>query len=149
MSGLLQHRLTVASALFGIPQTDFPWHPCLSPQLPEGFMRTAPWPIFSRVMAKPERRPRIFSKIIITASIPRQWITLMVRLFEVKGDFDCDGAQDDKVNVIQVYYADPDGLAPPSGQTYGDQKSIYRRAEPEGTITLAGRRKLPDDNSLE
>jgi|GEM_PF-5353052 len=65
---------------------------------------------------------------------PKEWITLMVQLFEVKGDFDCDGSQDDKVNVLQVYYGDPDGLAPPSGQTYGDLKSIFRRAEPRGTI---------------
>ncbi|MCX5819957.1 MAG: prepilin-type N-terminal cleavage/methylation domain-containing protein [Deltaproteobacteria bacterium] len=65
---------------------------------------------------------------------PKEWITIMVQLFEIKGDFDCDGAQDDKVNVLQVYYGDPDGLAPPSGQTYGDSKSIYRRAEPRGTI---------------
>ncbi|MCE5264276.1 MAG: type II secretion system GspH family protein, partial [Deltaproteobacteria bacterium] len=65
---------------------------------------------------------------------PKPWITLMVQLFEIKGDFDCDGSQDDKVNVLQVHYGDPDGLAPPSGQAYGDSKSIYRRAEPRGTI---------------
>jgi len=65
---------------------------------------------------------------------PKEWITLMVRLFEIKGDFDCDGSQDDKVNVIQVYYADKDGLAPSSGQTYGDPKGIIRRAVPRGTI---------------
>jgi prepilin-type N-terminal cleavage/methylation domain-containing protein len=65
---------------------------------------------------------------------PKEWITIMVRLFEIKGDFDCDGARDDKVNVLQVYYADQDGLPPPSGQAYGDYKSIYRRAEPRGTI---------------
>ncbi len=64
---------------------------------------------------------------------PKEWITLMVQLFELKGDFDCDGAQDDKVNVLQVHYGDPDGLAPPSG-LYGDPKSIYRRAEPRGQI---------------
>jgi len=72
---------------------------------------------------------------------PKPWITLMIRLFEIKGDFDCDGVQDDKVNVLQVYYADPDGLTPPSGQTYGDPKSIYRRAEPRGTINW------PEDGS--
>lgn len=65
---------------------------------------------------------------------PKEWITLMLRLFEIKGDFLCDGTADDKVNVIQVYYADPDGLAPPAGGTYGDQKSLYRRAQPRGTI---------------
>lgn len=65
---------------------------------------------------------------------PKAWVTIMARLFEIKGDFDCDGARDDKVNVLQVHYADPDGLAPPSGQTYGDPKSIHRRAEPRGTI---------------
>ncbi len=65
---------------------------------------------------------------------PKEWITLMVRLFEIKGDFDCDGSQDDKVNVIQVYYADKDGLTPSSGQTYGDPKGIVRRAVPRGTI---------------
>ena len=65
---------------------------------------------------------------------PKEWITLMVRLFEIKGDFDCDGAQDDKVNVIQVHYADKDGLAPSSGQAYGDPKGIIRRSVPRGTI---------------
>lgn len=64
---------------------------------------------------------------------PKEWITIMVQLFELKGDFDCDGAQDDKVNVLQVHYGDPNGLAPPSG-LYGDPKSIYRRAEPRGQI---------------
>jgi hypothetical protein len=73
---------------------------------------------------------------------PKEWITIMVQLFEVKGDFDCDGSRDDKVNVLQVYYGDPDGLAPPSGQTYGDSKSIYRWAEPRGTI------RWPEDGNF-
>jgi len=65
---------------------------------------------------------------------PKDWITLMVRLFELKGDFDCDGARDDKVNVINVHYADKDGLVPSSGQAYGDPKGIVRRPVPRGTI---------------
>lgn len=64
---------------------------------------------------------------------PKQWITLMARVFEIKGDFDCDGTQDDKVSVVQVHYADPDGLAPGSGEAYGDGKSIIRRAHPKST----------------
>jgi hypothetical protein len=65
---------------------------------------------------------------------PKEWITVMARMFEIKGDFNCDGIQDDKVNVVQVHYADPDGLPPTTGETYGDAKSIIRRAEPRGTI---------------
>ena len=76
---------------------------------------------------------------------PKAWITLMARVFEIKGDFDCDGAQDDKVNVVQVHYADPDGLAPGSGEAYGDSKSIIRRAHPKSTNTIPIR--WPEDGN--
>lgn len=39
---------------------------------------------------------------------PKEWATLMVRIIEMQGDFDCDGADDNRVNAVAMYAASPD-----------------------------------------
>ncbi|MEW5724378.1 MAG: type II secretion system protein [Thermodesulfobacteriota bacterium] len=65
----------------------------------------------------------------------KEWVTLMVRLYDILGDFDCDGGEDDHVNIVQAWFADPDG----NGGGNDNPKDAVRQAVVRGQI------KWPED----
>lgn len=60
----------------------------------------------------------------------KEWVTLMARVFELRDDFNCDGNKDDFVNVIQAYFASPDG----EEGSFGVSKDSIRKPLPRGMI---------------
>jgi prepilin-type N-terminal cleavage/methylation domain-containing protein len=71
---------------------------------------------------------------------PKPWTTLMVRVFEMEGDLDCNHGTGDsqgleRVNAISAYIASQEQV---SG-SYGDSKDGIRKAYPRGDVKWPGK----------
>jgi hypothetical protein len=55
---------------------------------------------------------------------PKAWVTLVARIVEMVGDFDCNsGNGEERVNAVMAFVSDPDGVA----GTFGGTKDTYRK----------------------
>ena len=70
---------------------------------------------------------------------PKPWVTVMLRIIEMQGNFDCVG-EDDRVNAIMGFIGSPDQVG--SG-SFDDPKDEKRKAYPRGAPA-----KWPEDEEF-